>query len=111
MTTKSIRRVTLILALLALFALVAILAALCLDWCKKRKLHPSGGRYFFHRVELSVPQFRQDDENWRDDALGWTDGTLGAEGCAVASTAMVLKFYGIDTDPRQLNEYLTGTGG
>ena len=44
-----------------------------------------------------------------DDPLGGVEanGTLGGEGCAVASAAMVFKFYGIDVDPQQLNWFLT----
>jgi len=41
-----------------------------IDSTWKRKLSPRGGRYFFHRVELAVPSFRQSDEKWRDDPLG-----------------------------------------
>lgn len=75
-------------------------------WNEPGRLEPSGGLYFLKRVELSVPSFRQGDPRWRDDPLGPTDGTLGAEGCAVSSTAMVLASYGIDTDPQRLNAFL-----
>jgi hypothetical protein len=83
------------------------------DWTWKRKLSPRGGRYFFHRVELPVPSFRQADEQWSDDPIGGVpdNGTLGGEGCAVAATAMVFKSYGIDIDPQQLNWFLTAVGG
>jgi hypothetical protein len=80
-------------------------------WSIKGPLEASGGRYFFRRVELPVPSFRQGDDRWRDDLLGPTQNTLGAEGCAVASAAMVLSSYGIDTDPQRLNEFLKGNGG
>jgi Peptidase_C39 like family len=33
------------------------------------------------------------------------------KGCAVTSAAMVAAFYGIKTDPQQLNAFLTRTGG
>ena len=89
---------------------VVLVAALALhiNWTWKRELSPRGGRYFFHRVELAVPSFRQSEEKWRDDLLGGVEenGTLGGEGCAVAATAMVFKFYGIDVDPQQLNWFL-----
>jgi hypothetical protein len=104
------RRVALWLAGLFAFAL-AVSLALWPSYCKKRPLPPAGGLYFFKPVELAVPFFRQGDPRWRDDRLGWTDGTLGGEGCAVASAAMVLGYYGIRTDPRQLNWYLSATGG
>jgi Peptidase_C39 like family len=88
-------------------------AALYVDWTWKRKLSPRGGRFFFARVELRVPSFQQGDQKWRDDPLGGVEenGTLGGEGCAVASAAMVFKFYGIDVDPQQLNWFLAGVGG
>ncbi len=80
-------------------------------WVRKGKLEPSGGRYFFHRVELPVPSFRQADERWRQDLLGPTPGTIGAEGCAVASAAMVLASYGCEVDPQRLNRFLNAHGG
>ena len=88
-------------------------AAVYVDWTWKRKLSPRGGRPFLTRVELPVPSFRQGDDKWRDDPLGGIEanGTLGGEGCAVAAAAMVFKFYGIDTDPQQLNWFLTATDG
>ena len=80
-------------------------------WTTKGKLDPSGGRYFFRRVEIAVPSFRQGDERWRGDLLGPTPNTLGAEGCAVASAAMVLASYGYDTDPGRLNAFLQTNDG
>jgi hypothetical protein len=80
-------------------------------WSRKEQIWPSGGRYFFHRVELAVPSFRQGDDRWRNDPLGPTKNTLGAEGCAVSSAAMVLASYGFDVDPQRLNHFLTEHGG
>jgi hypothetical protein len=101
--------------LFIILLLVLLTAALSvhIDWTWKRKLSPHGGRYFFHRVELAVPSFRQSDEKWRDDPLGGiaANGTLGGEGCAVAAVAMVFKFYGVEIDPQQLNWFLTSVDG
>ncbi len=60
-----------------------------------------------------MPSFRQSDERWSDDPLGGVpdNGTLGGQGCAVAAAAMVFKFYGIETDPQQLNWFLTAVDG
>ena len=102
---------TLLAVLLGTFAALIGYAHLQDVWARKGKIDPSGGRYFFSRVELNVPSFRQGDERWRGDLLGPTENTLGAEGCAVSSAAMVLASYGIDTDPQRLNEYLKGHGG
>jgi len=102
-----------ITVVLLLFVLLLGVPALYLDWNWKRQLAPWGGRYFFHRVELAVPSFRQGDERWSDDSLGGApeNGTLGGQGCAVAAIAMVFKFYGIETDPQQLNWFLTSVDG
>jgi len=105
------RRIAWLLCAIGLFAGIGAVVALTLDWSAKRKISPSGGLYFVRRVEVAVPQFRQGDPQWRDEHLGATDGTLGAEGCAVASAAMVLKSYGIDTDPQRLNNFLNSHDG
>ncbi|MDQ3623877.1 MAG: C39 family peptidase [Verrucomicrobiota bacterium] len=80
-------------------------------WNTRQKLEPRGGLPFWRRVEIAGPVFRQNDERWGSDVLGATGATLGAEGCAVASAAMVLASYGIDTDPGQLNAFLKTNEG
>lgn len=98
--------------ILVLFVLAGV-TGLYLHWTWKRPLSPRGGRYYFQRVELPVPSFRQGDEKWRADALGGIpeNGTLGSSGCAVAAAAMVFQSYGIETDPQQLNWFLTAVDG
>lgn len=81
------------------------------DWTRKGILNPAGGLPFARRVVLEVPHFSQNDPRWAADPLGPTSNTLGQEGCAVASAAMVLKSYGIDTDPGRLNKLLSQNGG
>ena len=81
------------------------------DWNRLGPLEPGGGLYFQPRLELKVPSFRQADDRWRKDKLGNTPATLGAEGCAVASAAMVLASYGVDTDPGRLNKLVTDANG
>lgn len=82
-----------------------------LQWREKGEIAPSGGLPFLGRFELPVLSFRQGDERWREELLGPTEGTLGGEGCAVSSAAMVLHYYGIDTDPKRLNEFLNQNEG
>ncbi len=77
----------------------------------KRKLPPSGGCYFVRRVELPVSLFLQGDPAWGQDQLGESVHTIGQVGCAMTSAAMVMKFYGIDTDPGRLNVFLRENGG
>lgn len=81
------------------------------EWSRLGPLEPSGGSFQGSRLELNVPHFRQADERWRNDKLGNTPASLAAEGCAVASAAMVLASYGIDTDPGRLNKLVTAAGG
>jgi hypothetical protein len=98
---------------LLLLSAIAGAAFVYVDWNWKRPVSPHGGRYFSRRLELPVPSLRQGDEHWRGDAIGGVpeNGTLGSAGCAIASTAMVFRAYGIDVDPQQLNWFLTGVGG
>lgn len=100
---------------LAAAALLLLLLLLCarLVWglVARRVIASSGGLYFARSVTLTVPGFRQADPKWHNDPLGATTDTLGTAGCAVTSAAMVLKSYGVDTDPQRLNAYLTGHGG
>ncbi len=82
------------------------------EWSRLGPLEPSGGSFQRPRLDLKqVPLFRQSDERWRKDKLGNTTASLGAEGCAVASAAMVLASYGIDTDPGRLNKLVTDANG
>jgi hypothetical protein len=94
-------------------ALVTAASAVYIDWNWKRPLSPSGGRYYSSRLELPVPSLRQSDERWHADPIGGVpeNGSLGSVGCAVAAAAMVFQSYGIDTDPQQLNWFLTDKGG
>jgi Peptidase_C39 like family len=77
----------------------------------RREISASGGLYFFSRMELNVPRFAQGDPRWAEDLLGPTDSTIGAEGCAVSSAAMVLAYYGVSVDPGALNTFLADHDG
>ena len=77
----------------------------------KRPLPPAGGCYFARRVELPVDLFLQGDPKWGKDPLGNSVHNLGQVGCAMTSAAMVMRFYGVDTDPGRLNVYLRENGG
>ncbi len=98
-------------AVLALGGLTIYLYTFWSAWHHLGALEPSGGLYFPKRVELSVPSFRQNDPRWGKDPLGPTESTVGAEGCALSSAAMLMSFYGIDTDPQRLNQFLIGHEG
>jgi len=89
------------------FILLGELAWLGWDWVHKGNISSIGGLYFFSRIELPVPRYHQSDIYWKNDSLGRTLGTLGQEGCAVTSAAMVLSYYGIHANPQRLNDFLT----
>lgn len=72
---------------------------------------PSGGTVFTETVLIDVPFFLQNDERWAEDEIGNSGSRMGGEGCAVASVAMLLKYYGIDTNPKKLNNGLSHNQG
>ena len=80
-------------------------------WFWKRPLSGRGGLPIPGELLVEVPQFFQSDPRWRGDLLGGTSGTLGAQGCAVTSAAMVLGFYGVHVDPQKLNQFLNDHSG
>jgi hypothetical protein len=101
---SALRRTGAIILLCVVIALISL-------WGWKRPLPPLGGLPIPGEIVLCVPQFFQGDPRWRKDLLGATPGTLGGEGCAVTSAAMLLAFHGIDVDPGRLNRFLTEHGG
>lgn len=56
--------------------------------------------------KLDVPLFSQMDPRWQSWSLGVCGTTIGAQGCALTSTAMVFKYFGVDTDPARLRNCL-----
>ena len=76
-----------------------------------RKIPSAGGLYFFSKLVLPVQWFAQADPRWANDPLGPAPSTMGEEGCAVSSAAMVLSYYGRDIDPGRLNAFLSNNGG
>jgi hypothetical protein len=111
---KALQRTLLLRRTLLAIAVVSLgvwVSAAWNRWGAKGKLPPSGGLYFPLRVEADAPSFAQSDARWGGDTLGPTDRSLAAEGCAVASAAMALGHYGIQTNPGELNRFLKETGG
>jgi len=97
--------------LLAGTAAVVVVLSAWFYYVGIRKIPSTGGLYFFSRLVLPVQRFAQNDPRWADDELGTAPSTMGEEGCAVSSAAMVLAFYGQDVDPGRLNAFLTNCGG
>lgn len=57
-------------------------------------------------IWLYVPYFDQCDTLWADDIMETCGKTICSKGCALTSTAMVLKYYGSSKNPQQLNTCL-----
>jgi len=57
-----------------------------------------------------VPYFSQRDPAWANELLGGDGPTISSAGCALTSAAMVMVYYGVDTDPKRLNELIGRTG-
>lgn len=62
-------------------------------------------------MRLDVPTFVQHFEPWKDQQYGFGSRTIEYAGCALTCLAMVLKYYGINTDPGELNTWLKNNGG
>jgi len=60
---------------------------------------------------LDVPFFRQVWEPWANETLGFSNDLIVNSGCALTSLAMVFKYYGVDTDPQRLNQWLKDNNG
>ncbi|HEX9061689.1 MAG TPA: stalk domain-containing protein [Clostridia bacterium] len=62
-------------------------------------------------MRLNVPTFVQHFEPWKDQKYGFGNRTIEYAGCALTSLSMLLKFYGVDTNPADLNQWLKNNGG
>jgi hypothetical protein len=61
---------------------------------------------------IAIPAMSQQDGMWASAPLGSSPTeTIGAAGCAITAVTMMLRHYGIDTDPGSFNAWLTGNGG
>lgn len=62
--------------------------------------------------KIDMSWFGQVDKTWGDKSLGDSKTIdIAHHGCALTSTAMVLKYYGVNTDPEKLNKWLLKNNG
>ena len=63
--------------------------------------------------DLSVaPVIGQQDPSWSGIPLGTSlTDTIGSSGCVISSIAMLLGYYGVRTNPAQINSWLTANAG
>ena len=60
---------------------------------------------------MNVPFYSQKDSSWSGEKLGRCSTKIGDEGCAITSVAMVFKYYGIQTNPLDMNNWLKQNNG
>jgi hypothetical protein len=61
---------------------------------------------------MTIPVMGQQDGAWGGAPLGTSPtDTIASSGCAITSVTMMLRYYGIDTDPGAFNAWLTANGG
>jgi hypothetical protein len=57
-------------------------------------------------ISLNVPLLKQFSTPWRDDLYAFTDKTIEELGCALTSASMILKYFGHNINPDELNNWL-----
>jgi hypothetical protein len=61
---------------------------------------------------MSIAVMGQQDGAWAGAPLGSSaTDTIGSAGCAITAVTMMLRYYGINTDPGAFNAWLTADGG
>jgi hypothetical protein len=61
---------------------------------------------------IDIAPMNQQDGAWAGARLGTSPTeTIGSAGCAITAVAMMLRYYGIKTDPGTFNAWLTADGG
>ena len=61
---------------------------------------------------LSVPLFCQRSDPWQSSLLGFSStDTINRYGCVITDIAMVLNYYGANTNPGDTNNWLKANGG
>jgi hypothetical protein len=91
--------------------LASLVAWWTVEWTGKGPVPASGGLFIPGEILIPGPLFLQGDSRWGGERLGATRDSFASVGCAVASAAMVLAGYGVDTDPGRLNRFLTNLDG
>jgi hypothetical protein len=61
---------------------------------------------------LTIAAMGQQDGAWAATPLGSSaTESIGSAGCAITAVTMVLRYYGMNSDPGAFNAWLTGNGG
>jgi len=61
---------------------------------------------------MTIAAMSQQNPAWAGAPLGSSPtDTIGSAGCAITAVTMMLRYYGMDTDPGAFNAWLTANGG
>ena len=61
---------------------------------------------------MSIAVMGQQDAAWAAAPLGTSlTESIGSAGCAITAVTMMLRYYGMDTDPGAFNAWVTANGG
>ena len=61
---------------------------------------------------MSIAVMGQQDTTWAGAPLGTSASeSVGSAGCAITAVTMMLRYYGMNTDPGAFNAWLTANGG
>jgi hypothetical protein len=72
----------------------------------------SGQLPAFAESSMTVSVMGQQNPAWAGAPLGTSPtDTIGSAGCAITAVTMMLRYYGMNTDPGALNSWLTANGG
>lgn len=107
-------------AVVGVLACAGVAAAFPADWAhsdfitiqKNPISDPTSVNSAIASIEMNVPVYKQGYSSpWYNDQLGTCSETIGSAGCAITSIAMTFKYYGVQTDPGDMNSWLKQNDG
>lgn len=63
------------------------------------------------KMLLEIEPLSQVDPQWKSIQLGTSNKTIGSHGCVITSATMMLRHFGINMNPAELNTWLKANGG
>jgi hypothetical protein len=99
-----------------LLGVLAVLAVPLAIWVRRslsERLNaiPAQGGQRMTVAALATPHYLQTDPRWQGETIGGTGERLRRVGCTLCSLAMALHHYGIQTTPKDLNDFLKQNDG
>ncbi len=80
-------------------------------WGERWNAIPARGGEPMTLSTIATPHFLQRDPRWENETIGGTGERLARVGCTVCSLAMALHRYGVETTPKELNDFLKNNNG